>query len=114
MLEKKFITESLQKTRCYKCGSTMERAKIIPITEAPLALVAHTVCATCQAEGMLTITPVGSGLMPIKSDLKGDEVKKFIDAKAVSYQELLDLHTTIKKEGIWKLLDKKDSKKEKK
>lgn len=114
MLEKKFITESLQKTVCYKCGASMEKAKVVPITEAPLALVAHTICPKCKAEGMLTITPVGSGLTPIKSDLTGEEVKKFIGKKAVTYDELLELHKTLKKKSIWNLLDKKEKKQEKK
>ncbi|MBN1162812.1 hypothetical protein JXA34_03680 [Patescibacteria group bacterium] len=114
MLEKKYITEILQRTYCYKCGASMENAKIIPITEAPLALVAHTVCPACQAEAMLTITPVGSGLMPIRSDLKGDEIKKFIGANSVSFKELLKLHASLKKESIWNLLQKKDRNQEKK
>jgi hypothetical protein len=114
MLEKRVITESLQKTVCYKCGAKMDEAVIVPVADSPLALVVHTVCNQCHAEGMLTITPVGSGLMPVRSDLTGEEMKKFIGAKAIEYKDLLSLHTTLKKESIWSLLEKKDKKKEKK
>lgn len=108
MLEKKFILENLQKTYCYRCGTSLEGAKLITITEAPIALVAHAVCSICKAESMITITMAGSGIVPVQSDLTGEEFKKFIGAKAVSYDELLDVHLALKKKSIWKLLVKKD------
>lgn len=114
MMEKKFILENLQKTYCYRCGTSLEGAKLVTITEAPIALVAHAVCNICKAESMITITPAGSGIVPVQSDLTGEEFKKFIGAKAVSYDELLDLHIALKKKNIWKLLAKKDKKSAKK
>ena len=113
MLEKKFIAENLQKTFCYRCGASLEGAKLVTITEAPIAFIAHAVCPICSAESMLTITPAGSGIVPIQSDLTGSEFKKFIGQKAVSYDELLDLHVALKKENIWNLLQKKEQKSEK-
>ena len=110
MLEKKFILENLQKTYCYRCGTSLEGAKLITITEAPIAMVAHAVCTICKAESMITITPAGSGIVPVQSDLSGEEFKKFIGAKAVSYDELLDLHLVLKKKKVWNLLAKKDKK----
>lgn len=110
MLEKKFILENLQKSSCYRCGASFEGAKLITITEAPIALVAHAVCASCKAESMITITPAGSGIVPLQSDLTGEEFKKFIGAKAVNYDELLDVHLSLKKQNIWNLLDKKEKK----
>ena len=110
MLEKRFIIENLQKTYCYRCGTSLEGAKLITISEAPIALVAHAVCAICKAESMVTITPTGSGSVPVQSDLNGEEFKKFIGAKAVSYDELLDLHLALKKKNIWSLLAKKEKK----
>ncbi len=110
MLEKKYILENLQKTNCYKCGTSLEGAKVVTITEAPVALVAHAVCAICKAESMVTITPAGSGAVPVQSDLTGEEFKKFMGAKAVSYDELLDVHLILKKKNLWNLLDKKDKK----
>ena len=38
------------------------------------------------------------------------EFKKFIGAKNVSYDEVLDLHIALKKETIWNLLQKKEKK----
>jgi hypothetical protein len=114
MLEKKFILENLQRATCYKCGTSLEGAKLVTITEAPIALVAHAVCPICKAESMITITPTGSGVVPVQSDLTGTEFKKFIGAKAVSYDDILDLHTALKKKNIWNLLAKKENKQEKK
>jgi len=105
MLEKKLITESLQKTHCPRCGASLEGAKLITITEAPLALVAHAVCPICKAESMITITP--------QTDYGAFEAEKFMSATAVTYDELLDLHQALKKKNIWNLLDKKEKKLEK-
>lgn len=108
MLEKRFIKENLQKTSCYRCGSSLFKAKIQPVSEAPVAWVGHVVCPICKAESMITITPSGNGILPVQSDLVGKEFKKFIGAKSVSYDELLDLHLVLKKESIWNLLHKKE------
>ena len=108
MFARKFITENLLKTYCYKCGKSLENAKLVPISEAPMAWVVHAICPTCKAESMVTITPTGNGIMPIQSDLTGWEFKKFIGIKAVSFDELLDLHLALKKEFIWNLLQKKE------
>lgn len=88
----------------------MEGAKLVTISEAPIVLVAHAVCSICKAESMITITPAGHGIVPVHSDLTGEEFKKFMGAKAVSYDELLDVHEALKKKSLWNLLDKKDKK----
>ncbi len=108
MLEKKYIKEHLERTFCYKCGSSLEEAKLTSITDAPVALIAHAVCPKCQAESMVTITATGSGSIPMISDLHGDEIKKFLGVKGTSYDELLDLHKLLKKESVWNLLHKQD------
>lgn len=111
----KFILENLQRTFCYKCGASLETAEIVPISnEASVAWVAHAVCPKCKAESMVTITPAGSGTVQVQSDLTGSEFKKFIGAKNVSYDEVLDLHIALKKETIWNLLQKKEKKQENK
>lgn len=114
MLEKTFILENLQKTACYKCGASLNEAKLVTISEAPMALVAHAVCNACKAQSMVTITPNGSGAVPVQSDLNGEEFKKFIVARPVSYDDVLDLHLALKKEDIWTLLQKQEKQQEKK
>ena len=107
--KEKYILENLRKTLCYKCGTSLERAEIVPISsEASIAWVAHAVCPKCKAESMVTITPTGNGIVPVQSDLKGTEFKKFVGIKSVSYDEVLDLHLALKKERIWNLLQKKE------
>lgn len=114
MLEKHFIKEHLAKTLCHKCGASLETAKLTTISEVPVALVAHAKCVNCQAESMITITLAGSGIMPVISDLTGQEIKKFIGAKSISYDELLDLHKMLQKNSICKLMQKKEQNSEKK
>ncbi|GIW69294.1 MAG: hypothetical protein KatS3mg101_0041 [Patescibacteria group bacterium] len=106
-----YILENLRKTHCYRCGGSLERAEIVPISnETSLAWVAHAVCPKCKAESMVTITPTGNGIVPVQSDLKGTEFKKFVGIKSVSYDEVLDLHLALKKEHIWNLLQKNEKK----
>src|SRR3989338_3413855 len=101
MLEQKFIKEHLERTFCYKCGSSLEEAKLITITEAPIAMIAHAVCPKCQAESMVTITATGSGASPLVSDLTGEEFRKFLNEGSVTYDDLLSLHKSLAKESIW-------------
>jgi hypothetical protein len=108
MQEPNYIKEYLQKTRCYKCGSSLEEAKLETITEAPVAFVAHAVCSRCQAESMVTITSSGGGATPLISDLNVTEFKKFIKVKSVSYDDLLDLHKELNQKDICSLLEKKE------
>lgn len=114
MQETDYIKEYLQRTYCYKCGASLDGAKLETITEAPIAFVAYAVCDKCQAESMVTITSAGGGGTPLISDLNVTEFKKFMNAKSVSYDELLDLHKLLSKEELWNLLDKKEPSLEKK
>jgi hypothetical protein len=108
MLENTYINEYLQKTYCYKCGASLQGAKLETIKEAPIAFVAYAVCHKCQAESMVTITTSGGGATPLLSDLNVTEFKKFMRAKSVSYDELLDLHELLSKNNLCNLLDKKE------
>ena len=108
MLETNVIKEHLSKTFCYKCGTSLEDAKITTISEIPVAVVAHAKCQNCEAESMVTITVRGSGAIPMLTDLTGAELKKFIGAKSITYDELLELHVLLKKKSICELMQKKE------
>ncbi|HLB51404.1 hypothetical protein A3F07_03985 [candidate division WWE3 bacterium RIFCSPHIGHO2_12_FULL_38_15] len=113
MFENRYIKEHLERTYCYKCGTSLEGAKLVTISEAPIAIIAHAICPKCQAESMVTITTAGTGTTPIVTDLKADEIKKFLAAKNVSYDDLLNLHKLLEKESLWKLLQKTEPNSEK-
>lgn len=102
------INEHLAKALCYKCGASLEGAKLTPISKVSMALIAHTVCPKCAAESIITITLAGSGIMPLISDLRGMEIEKFTGKSPTSYEELFELHSLLKGKNIWKLLQKKD------
>jgi hypothetical protein len=114
MLEQRIIKEHLERSVCYKCGSSLETAKLFMISEAPMALLAHAICANCQGQTMLTITATGSGTMPVISDLWVEEIKRFMFEKSVTYDDLLGLHKKLEKKSICSLLRKKDKKQVKK
>ena len=113
MIENKQILENLQGTVCPKCGASLSNARIDTVFEAQSSFVAHAVCASCRASSMVTVTPQGSGTVPIYSDLAGHEFKKFIPERSVSYEDVLNLHLLLKKENLWNLLHKKEKKQEK-
>lgn len=113
MLGKKQILENLQRTVCPSCGASLSSAQIDTVFEAQSSFVAHAICPACSASSMVTITPTGSGTVPVYSDLIGTEFKKFISQHAVSYDDVLDLHVALKKESLWNLLHKKEKKSEK-
>lgn len=113
MIVEKQFREQLVNTKCYKCGMSLKEARVTPINVLPKALIAHTVCNNCLSEGIITITLAGSGAMPIASDLNSSEMLKFIGAKPTAYEELLDLHKSLKKQSIWKLLQQKEKSLEK-
>ncbi|EKD99580.1 MAG: hypothetical protein ACD_22C00230G0004 [uncultured bacterium] len=108
MLEQKLIKEHLQRFVCYKCGGSLEQAKLMTISDAPVAFVVAAVCPKCQSESVLTITAAGSGAMPLISDLSAEEIKKFMIEKSVTYDDLFSLHKLLEKKAIWNLLHKKE------
>lgn len=108
MQERNYIKDFLYKQNCYKCQKSLETAKLETITDAPLAIIAHAVCSNCKAESMVTLTASGGTITPLVTDLSATEFKKFMNAKSVSYNEVLELHQALKKKDIWNLLDKKD------
>ncbi|OGC63099.1 hypothetical protein A2264_00150 [candidate division WWE3 bacterium RIFOXYA2_FULL_46_9] len=63
---------------------------------------------------MVTITPAGSGVTPVISDLTGEEYAKFIDANIIGYDDVLNLYKALKKESLWNLLHTKEKKQVKK
>jgi len=114
MIEKQYIQEQLTKTFCYKCGTSLGGASVVPVSEMPIALIAHVTCLSCKAESVITVTMAGVGIMPIVSDLMGGELRKFVGAKNVSYDELLDLHQILKRKNLWNLLHTQEKSLEKK
>ena len=106
MLKNKQILQNLQGTKCPKCDASLSTAKIDTVFQANSSYIAHAVCSTCSASSMITVTPNGSGTVPIYSDLSGKEFKKFLTSSSISYDDVLDLHLLLKKETLWKLLHK--------
>ena len=108
MLEPKVIKEHLERAVCYKCGSSMEHAKLCMISDAPMAFMAHMVCPKCNSESVITITASGSGTMPLVTDLIGPEIARFAFERNVNYDDLFDLYKKLKKKSLWNLLHKKE------
>ena len=108
MIETPHLKNHLAKAYCSKCGVSLGTAKLVPISDLPLGVIAHAVCENCNSENMVTITSVGTGVMAMASDLTSDEIKKFANTSGVSYDEVLALHTRLKQDSLWNLLQKKE------
>ncbi len=108
MIETSQLKTHLSKAYCSKCGSSLDTATLVPISELPLAVIAHAVCDKCKSENMVTITSVGTGVVAMTSDLTSAEVKKFASADIVSYNEVLALHKKLKGKSICSLLQKNE------
>lgn len=106
--ENKIVIENLHRAACPKCQKPLGNAEIYTVSQAPASLIAHATCANCKTASMITVTTAGTGLTPITSDLGGMEFKKFMSANAISFEEILGLHKTLKEKSIWKLLQRKE------
>ena len=114
MIVEKHITDHLSKTKCHKCGMSLDGARLTPISKVPLALVAYAVCSNCLAESIVTITLAGSEAASGSSDLKNEELQKFLGLKPTSQDELFELHGKLKRKSIWKLLQQDEKYSERK
>ncbi len=114
MTENNHLKNFLSKAFCSKCGSSLDTAKLVPLGELPLAVVAHATCDKCKSENMITITSMGAGVMPLVSDLTANEIQKFVDAPSVSYKDVLKIHKKLQRDSICSLMHKKDKNLEKK
>lgn len=108
MLEHTHLKTFLSKAYCRRCGTSLDTADLVPISEMPLGLVAHAVCISCKSENMVTITTLGAGVLPLTSDLSAKELKRFVHLDNVSYEDVLALHKKLRKDSICKLLQKKE------
>lgn len=108
MLKNKQILKNIQATKCPKCEESLSTAQIDTVFKADSSYIAHAICAKCSTTSMITVTPNGSGTVPIYSDLTGTEFKKFLKMPGISYEDVLDLHLLLKKETLWNLLHKKE------
>lgn len=113
MGEGRNLKSHLSKTYCTKCGSSLDSAKLVPVGQFPLAVIAHAFCAVCNSENMVTITSLGTGVMPMMSDLKGSEVQYFMNLSEITPDEILELHKELEKDSLCNLLQKKEKNLEK-
>ena len=108
MIAEKHIQEHLAKTNCHKCGNSLADARLTPISKAPAALIAHTTCSNCLAESVVTISFVENTQGPGVTDLSENEAEKFLQMGPTTFDEVFDIHKSIRRKTIWKLLQKKE------
>lgn len=108
MVDKHHLKNHLSKAFCSKCGNTLATADLVPVTQLPLATVAHAICVSCDSANMITITSMGTAVMPVISDLTKNEILKFAKARSMAVEDVLNLHKKLKKETLWNLLQKKE------
>lgn len=79
---------------CDECGSQYMEDDIRIVQKDNNAILLHLSCKTCGKTHLATIMkPLGvTNRMPIKTDLRAEEIKKFAGKRAVSPDDTLDVY----------------------
>lgn len=99
---------SLAKIICPTCGQSLEGSSHVSVSEVNLAAVLHVTCKHCKSKNMVTFTAMGTGVIPILSDLTNSEVRKYSHASKITFVDVLNVHDKLDKVSICNLLQKKE------
>lgn len=104
-MDKKAILE-IAAMYCDRCGNRYEESSLEIIKEMPGGILVLLVCSRCKATHMVSVATnrgVGSRVM-INTDLSLNEIKTSQIGKAISSNELIDLHSALQS-GLNKIHD---------
>lgn len=89
----KMVRELLAKF-CDECGSNYQKDDIRIIQKDRNAILTHLSCKNCGKTHLATIfKPLGvSNRIPIKTDLRPEEIQKFAGGRSVSNDDILDIY----------------------
>lgn len=95
--QKQFFIDTIAKF-CDKCGSAYSVGDLEIIQETPISSIIHFSCSNCKASHIATfLKPMGvSNRVPINTDLKIEEIKKFASRQETSTDEILELYLYLK------------------
>lgn len=95
--QKQYFIDTIAKF-CDKCGNPYSIEDLEIIQETPISSIIHFGCSNCKASHIATfVKPIGvSNRVPVNTDLKVEEIKKFASRDETSTEEILDLYLYLK------------------
>jgi hypothetical protein len=95
--QKQYFIDTIAKF-CDKCGNPYSIEDLEIIQETPISSIIHFACSNCKASHIATfVKPIGvSNRVPVNTDLKVEEIKKFASREETSTEEILDLYLYLK------------------
>jgi len=95
--QKQYFIDTIAKY-CDKCGNPYSIEDLEIIQETPISSIIHFACSNCKASHIATfVKPIGvSNRVPVNTDLKVEEIKKFATRDETSTEEILDLYIYLK------------------
>lgn len=97
MDNKSFMHQSLQALHCPQCGSLYTNSEIGVLQESEANILATITCAKCQHQSVVTLSLGAGQAVGFVSDLKPAEISKFIELDSIDSDELIDIHSYLKK-----------------
>lgn len=87
---------------CDKCGKSYDISDVEILQQNDYSVIIHFSCKNCKARHLATfIKPLGvSSRMPVNTDLSISEISSFASRKAISTNEVLDVHEVLKKKEV--------------
>ena len=95
--KKQFFLNSVSKF-CDKCGTAYTLEDVNIIQNTGISVIIHFSCHNCKSKNIVTyISPLGiSNKVPVNTDLKIKELRKFAGKPEVSLEEILEIYTYLK------------------
>ncbi len=87
---------------CDKCGKPYDINDVEILQQNNYSVIIHFSCKNCKARHLATfIKPLGvSSRMPVNTDLSIDEIAGFASKRAISTNEVLDVHDALKSKDV--------------
>ena len=87
---------------CDKCGKPYDINDVEILQQNNYSVIIHFSCKNCKARHLATfIKPLGvSSRMPVNTDLSIKEISEFASQKAVSTNDVLDVHDMLKEKEV--------------
>lgn len=87
---------------CDKCGKPYDINDVEILQQNNYSVIIHFSCKNCKARHLATfIKPLGvSSRMPVNTDLSIDEIADFASKRAISTNDVLDVHDTLKNKDV--------------
>lgn len=90
--------QSLQMLHCPQCGNLYTDSEVGVLQESDMAILATITCGKCHYQSVVTLSLGNSNTSAmLASDLKPNEMTKFLNMEAVSTDDLVDIHQWLKK-----------------